>query len=148
MCKHQHLYLSYNFLLYSPLSYRLSINTGHVLEGVNISTRARSHSPPQIFLNSLDMSVVGTDTTMRSMTLRSTIKSSEPERAHENCSQSNQAPNTASGGPNVGCCLRRCAMRCSTPHPLSPICQMMKTGNEKLAGLLHSLPIPQQPWNP
>ena len=28
-----------------------------------------------------------------------------------------------------------------------PVCQMTKTSNEKPAGLLHSLPIPRQPWN-
>ena len=28
-----------------------------------------------------------------------------------------------------------------------PVCQTMKTSNKKLAGLLHSLPIPRWPWN-
>ena len=32
-------------------------------------------------------------------------------------------------------------------YQLCPVCQTMKTSNKKLAGLLHSLPIPRWPWN-
>jgi len=43
------------------------------------------------------MSVVGTSATTCRMTLRSTTRSGEPKRAHENFSHGNQAPNTADG---------------------------------------------------
>ena len=43
------------------------------------------------------MSVVGTSATMHRMTLRSATRSGEPERARENFSHGNRAPNTADG---------------------------------------------------
>jgi len=44
------------------------------------------------------MSVIGTSATTRRMTLRSTTRSGEPERACENFSHGNRAPNTTDGG--------------------------------------------------
>jgi len=44
------------------------------------------------------MSVIGTSVTTRRMTLRSATRSGEPERARENFSHGNRAPNTADGG--------------------------------------------------
>ena len=70
-------------------------------EGVNISTRA-NHLPLLHFLNSLDMSVIGTGVAMRRMTLCS-ARSNEPEMAHENFSQNIQVPNTADGSSRQPC---------------------------------------------
>jgi len=44
------------------------------------------------------MSVVGTSVTTCRMTLRSTTRSGEPERAREKFSHGNRAPNTTDGG--------------------------------------------------
>ena len=68
---------------------------------MNISTRA-NHLPLLHFLNSLDMSVIGTSVAMCRMTLCST-RSNEPEMAHEKFSQNIQVPNTADGGLRQPC---------------------------------------------
>ena len=68
---------------------------------MNISTRA-NHLPLLHFLNSLDMSVIGTGTATRRMTLHS-ARSNEPEMARENFSQNIRAPNTTDGGSRQPC---------------------------------------------
>ena len=68
---------------------------------MNISTRA-NHLSLLHFLNSLDMSVIGTGMAMHRMTLHS-ARSNEPEMAHENLSQNIRASNTADSGSRQPC---------------------------------------------
>ena len=64
-----------------------------------------NHLPTETlyFLNSLDMSVVGTSAATCRMTLRSATRSNEPEAAQENFPEGNRAPDTAGGGARQAC---------------------------------------------